>query len=68
MRTREMKNKVHFGNFNQMIKQELINDKYVRLGIYLGASVIGLFSIGFVFKAVHYAATNFKVLKETLKR
>jgi hypothetical protein len=51
-----------------MIKQELINDKYVRLGIYLGASVIGLFSIGFVFKAVHYAATNFKVLKETLKR
>lgn len=68
MRTREMKNKVHFGNFNKMVKQELINDKYVRLGIYLSASVIGLFSIGFVFKAVHYAASNFKALSETLKR
>lgn len=68
MQTREMKNKVHFGSFNKMVKQELINDKYVRLGIYLGASVIGLFSIGFVFKAVHYAASNFKTLNETLKR
>lgn len=68
MRTREMKNKVHFGNFNKMVKQELINDMYVRLGIYLGASVIGLFSIGFVFKGVHYAASNFKTLNETLKR
>jgi hypothetical protein len=68
MLKQERTSRVNIGNMNQMLKQELVKDKYVRKALYLGAGVLGLFALGFVFKAINYAADNFKSLKNTLKR
>jgi hypothetical protein len=51
-----------------MLKEQLFKDNYVKIAIYIGASVAGLFAFGFVLKSVNYAARNFKNLSATLKR
>jgi hypothetical protein len=68
MQTKEIKNKISIGNVNQMLKEQLFKDNYVKIAIYIGASVAGLFAFGFVLKSVNYAARNFKNLSATLKR
>lgn len=68
MLTKDIKNKINIGNINQMLKQELVKDKYVRIAIYLGAGVLGLFSIGYIFKALNFAASNIIALNNTLKK
>jgi hypothetical protein len=65
---RDIKNKISIGNINQMLKQELVKDKYVRIALYFGAGVLGLFSIGYIFKALNFAAFNIKALNNTLKK
>lgn len=68
MQTKDTKSKISIGNVNQMLKEQLFKDNYVKIAIYIGASVAGLFAIGFVLKSVNYAAQNFKNLSATLKR
>ncbi|MFD0778977.1 hypothetical protein ACFQZF_11240 [Flavobacterium myungsuense] len=51
-----------------MVKDELYKSKYVKTAIYVFGGVLGLFALGFVFKAVNYTAYNFKNLNATLKR
>jgi hypothetical protein len=53
---------------NQMVKDELLKDKYVKTALYVVGGVLGLFAVGFVFKVVNYTAENFKNLSATLKR
>jgi hypothetical protein len=53
---------------NQLVKEELLKDKYVKTALYVFGGVLGLFALGFVFKAVNYTAHNFKNLNATLKR
>ena len=67
MQTREQKSKIYEGNVNQIFKQEFFKDKYIKTVMYIGAGVIGLFALGFVFKAINYTANNFKALNRTLK-
>jgi len=62
------KSSVNVGNINQMIKEELYKSKYVKIALYIGATVAGLFTIGFVLKSINYTADNFKNLSATLKR
>ena len=52
----------------QIVKEELLKDKYVKTALYVVGGVLGLFALGFVFKAVNYTAHNFKNLNDTLKR
>lgn len=52
----------------QIVKEELLKDKYVKTALYVVGSVLGLFALGFVFKVVNYTAHNFKNLNDTLKR
>lgn len=68
MQKKEIKTKVNIGNMNQMLKEQLLKDKYVKTALYLVGGVLGLFALGFVFKAVNYTAHNFKNLNATLKR
>ena len=68
MQNQERKNRVNIGNINQMLKEQLLKDKYVKTALYLVGGVLGLFALGFVFKAVNYTAHNFKNLNATLKR
>ncbi len=68
MQTKEIKNKINIGNVNQMLKEQLFNDKYVKTALYVVGGVLGFFVLGFVFKTVNYTASNFKNLKATLKR
>lgn len=68
MQKKEIKTKVSIGNMNQMLKEQLLKDKYVKTALYLVGGVLGLFALGFVFKAVNYTAHNFKNLNATLKR
>ena len=67
MQNQETKRKINIGNVNQMFKQELLKDKYLKTIIYIGGGVIGLFALGFIFKAINYTAFNFKALNRTLK-
>ena len=67
MQNQERRNRVSIGNINQMFKQELFKDKYIKTVIYIGGGVIGLFALGFVFKAINYTSYNFKALNRTLK-
>lgn len=59
---------LNVGNVNQMIKDELYKSKYVKTALYVVGGVLGLFALGFVFKAVNYTAHNLKNLNATLKR
>ena len=68
MQTKDIKNKISIGNVNQMLKEQLFKDKYVKTALYIGASVGALFALGFVMKSVTYALHNFKNLNATLKR
>ncbi len=68
MPTRDIKNKISIGNMNQILKEQLLKDKYVKTALYVVGGVLGLFALGFVFKAVNYTAHNFKNLNATLKR
>lgn len=68
MQIQEKTKRVKVGNFNQMIKEELYSSKYVKVALYLCGGVVGMFALGFVFKAVNYTANNFKNLSTTLKR
>lgn len=68
MQTKETKSKISIGNINQMLKEQLFKDKYVKTALYIGGGVLALFTIGFVLKAVNYSAQNFKNLNATLKR
>lgn len=60
--------KTNVGSINQMLRQELLKDKYVKTALYLSAGVLGLFALGIVFKVVNYTADNFKKLNATLNR
>lgn len=68
MQKKEIKTKVSIGNMNQILKEQLFKDKYVKTAIYVVGGVLGLFALGFVFKAINYTAHNFKNLNATLKR
>lgn len=50
----------------QIVKQELLKDKYVKTALYVVGGVLGLFALGFVFKVANYTAHNFKNLNATL--
>lgn len=60
--------KTNIVSIKQMVKEELLKDKYVKITFYVFGGVLGLFALGFVFKAVNYTAHNFKNLNATLKR
>lgn len=64
----QMKKNNVLPNVNEMIKEELLKSKFIKSTLYFGAGVVGLFALGFVFKALNYSADNFKNLKATLKR
>ncbi|MFC6877055.1 hypothetical protein [Flavobacterium myungsuense] len=68
MQNQEKKGSVNVPNIKQMVKDELYKSKYVKTAIYVFGGVLGLFALGFVFKAVNYTAYNFKNLNATLKR
>lgn len=68
MQNPEKKSSFIESNINQILKQELVKEKFVKKALYLGAGVFGLFALGFLFKAINYTANNFKNLTETLKR
>jgi hypothetical protein len=53
---------------NQILKEQLFKDKYIKTVLYVVGGVFSLFALGFVFKAVNYTAHNFKNLNATLKR
>jgi hypothetical protein len=55
-------------NIRNLIKNELYNSKLIKSGLIVGAGVLGLFALGFLFKAINYTADNFKNLSATLKR
>ena len=59
--------KSNIGSVNQIVKEELLNDKYVTTTIYIAAGVVGLFALVFVLKALNYAIHNYKALNRTLK-
>ena len=59
--------KTNIGSVNQIVKEELLKDKYVTTTIYIAAGVVGLFALGFVLKALNYALHNYKALNRTLK-
>ena len=54
-------------SINEMVKEELFKDKYVKTTIYFAAGVVGLFTLGFVLKALNYAVHNYKTLNRTIK-
>jgi hypothetical protein len=60
--------KTNIVSIKQIVKEELLKDKYVKTAIYVVGGVLGLFALGFVFKAINYTAHNFKNLNATLKR
>ena len=62
------KSSVNVGTINKMVKEELYNSKYIKSVLIFGAGVVGLFALGFLFKAINYTAENFKNLNATLKR
>ncbi len=68
MQNQEKKGSVNVPNIKKMVKDELYKSKYVKTAIYVFGGVLGLFALGFVFKAVNYSAHNFKNLNATLKR
>ena len=68
MQNQERKNRVNVGNINQIVKDEIYNSKYLKTAIYVFGGVLGLFALGFVFKAVNYTVHNLKNLNATLKR
>lgn len=68
MQNQERKNRVNVSNINQMIKNELYKSKYVKTALYVVGGVLGLFALGFVFKAVNYTVHNFKNMNASLKR
>jgi hypothetical protein len=55
-------------SINQIVKDELFKDKYVKTALYVVGGVIGLFALGFIFKTVNYTVNNLKNLNATLKR
>lgn len=55
-------------DMNQMLMDELKNNKTLKVSIYLLSGVISLFALGFILKAVNYTAHNYKNLSSTLKR
>jgi len=65
---KEIKNRISVGNMNQILKEQLFKDKYIKTALYVVGGVLSLFALGFVFKAVNYTAHNFKNLNATLKR
>lgn len=65
---KEQEKKINVVNINQMIKDELYKSKYFKTALYVVGGVLGLFALGFVFKAINYTAHNFKNLNATLKR
>jgi len=68
MQIREKKSSITIANINQLLKKELFKDKFVKTALYIAAGAVGLFALGFVFKAINYTAYNFKNLNATLKR
>ncbi len=60
--------KTNIVGLKNIVKEELLKDKYVKTALYVVGGVLGLFALGFVFKAVNYTAHNFKNLNATLKR
>ena len=55
-------------DMNEMLKDTLLKSKFIKMPLYIGLTVGGLFALGFVFKAVNYTAHNLKILKATIKR
>lgn len=53
---------------DSLISEELYNSKFIKSGLIVGAGVLGLFALGFLFKAINYTTDNFKNLSATLKR
>jgi hypothetical protein len=68
MQKREIKNRISVGNMNQILKEQLFKDKYIKTAIYVVGGVLGLFALGFIFKTVNYTVHNLKNLNATLKR
>ena len=52
----------------QIVKEELLKDKYIKTALYVVGGVLGLFALGFIFKTVNYTVHNLKNLNATLKR
>lgn len=55
-------------NIRNLIKDQVYNSKIIKSGLIVGAGVLGLFALGFLFKAINYTADNFKNLHATLRR
>jgi hypothetical protein len=68
MQKREIKNRISVGNMNQILKEQLFKDKYIKTALYVVGGVLGLFALGFIFKTVNYTVHNLKNLNATLKR
>lgn len=68
MQNHEMKSKIKIFNVKELIKSELINDKYIKTTLYVGICVFSLFAFGFIIKSVNYTIHNLKNLNDTLKR
>lgn len=55
-------------DLEKFFAEELNESKALKISMYCVGSVLGLFALGFVFKAANYTAHNFKNLSATLKR
>jgi hypothetical protein len=60
--------KTNIVSIKQIVKEELLKDKYVKTALYVVGGVLGLFALGFIFKTVNYTVDNLKNLNATLKR
>lgn len=68
MQKQNTKTKIRIGDFNQILKEEMLKDKHIKVAITLCLSVACLFAFGFIFKSINYAAINYKALERTLKQ
>ncbi len=68
MQKKEIKTKVSIGNMNQMLKEQLFKDKYVKTALYVVGGVIGIAVLGHLFKILNFTINHYKNLNTTLKR
>lgn len=68
MQTKDTKSKISIGNVNQMLKEQLFKDKYVKTALYVVGGVIGIAVLGHLFKVLNFTIHHYKNLNSTLKR
>lgn len=68
MQTRDIKDKISIGSVNQILKEQLFKDKYVKTALYFVGGVITIAVCGHLFKVLNFTISHYKNLSSTLKR